>query len=161
MYFCMVIFIPYTYSIVIRYKCVYVAGMLWGPSWPPFHKPSRRGLIEARGNGFYGIDPLNTSLRKYGQQALLRRPTVFNGNNGNKDTSKEENKKKTRQHSEQYNKVTDNTDKPTDEISSLVHSEFLSIISIPFPFRTLPGYHHCTSLIPAYTDDFHFVFSTN
>ena len=45
--------------------------------------------VGARGNGFYGIDPLNTSLRKYGQQALLRRPTVFNGNNGNKDTSKE------------------------------------------------------------------------
>ena len=124
--------------------------------------------VGARGNGFYGIDPLNTSLRKYGQQALLRRPTVFNGNNGNKDTSKEGRTKKKQkknplhlQHNEQYNKVTDNTDKPNDEISSLVHSEFLSIISIPFSFHTLPGYYHCTSLIPAYTDDFHFVFSTN
>ena len=87
---------------------------------------------------------------------------MFHGNIGNKDQSKEENnkkEKKTLQHNEQYNKVTDNIDKPNDEISSLVHSEFLSIISIPFPFRTLPGYYHCTSLIPAYTDDFHFVFS--
>ena len=50
--------------------------------------------VGARGNGFYGIDPLNTSLRKYGQQALLRRPTVFNGNIGNKDQSKEENNKR-------------------------------------------------------------------
>ena len=75
--------------------------------------------VGARGNGFYGIDPLNTSLRKYGQQALLRRPTVFNGNIGNKDQSKEENnkkEKKTLQHNEQYNKVTDNIDKPNDEL---------------------------------------------
>ena len=50
--------------------------------------------VGARGNGFYGIDPLNTSLRKYGQQALLRRLTVFNGNIGNKDQSKEENNKR-------------------------------------------------------------------
>ena len=50
--------------------------------------------VGARGNGFYGIDPLSTSLRKYGQQVLLRRPTVFNGNIGNKDQSKEENEKK-------------------------------------------------------------------
>ena len=35
--------------------------------------------VGARGNVFYGIDPLNTSLRKYGQQALLRRPTLFQG----------------------------------------------------------------------------------
>ena len=118
--------------------------------------------VGARGNGFYGIDPLNTSLRKYGQQALFATADNVHGNNGNKDTSKEYIYiKKTLQHNEQYNKVTDNVDNPNDEISSLVHSEFLSIISIPFPFRTLPGYHHCTSLIPAYTDDFHFVFSTN
>ena len=45
--------------------------------------------VGARGNGFYGIDPLNTSLRKYGQQALFATADNVHGNNGNKDTSKE------------------------------------------------------------------------
>ena len=66
--------------------------------------------VGARGNGFYGIDPLNTSLRKYGQQALFATADNVHGNNGNKDTSKEGRTikgKKTLQHNEQYNKVTD------------------------------------------------------